>query len=607
MSPSGLLICAVLLSLCLLSALPFSLSKKGHPKEHQHGDGRHSRNSSFYLALTRRQSPHHPTPSLSSATSLSSFSSSHAHLSSLLPRIASTGPPSNGPPRSLEVDTSHFHALHQSPTPSHPTLVNLTDSFHVMYTASLTIGTPPQSFHMILDTGSSCLWAISGRASSARQLPPFLHSYDHSASSTYTPDGTPWDIQYGVGQCRGFFSRDTVALTPHLRVRNQSLAEAVELSANFLNPQQPLDGIVGMSFAGGACQGEETFVEGLYREGRIARRVFSFHLDRAEGEAEMNEVAIGEEEGEGTGDERVVYTDVLHAPHRAPAMWFVHLEALAIRYPKGASPVHNHSAAASHDSEDRRGRRRGSRVEGEAAREREEEKGRGDEERGEERREASRRLREFIAAHHADAPVSSPTSDGLSFCGPSTGPCIALPDTGTSFLTLPTRLFILLVSVITHGRDDCIIDALSNVFCLDNPHTLPSLQFTFSGRAFVLTPRDYMLPNKQLAIQVLDFGVQEVHIVILGDVFLRKVRVVFDEEEWRVGFVHTKGEEDDGGVGEEEWLGREGEEMGMGGVWVALLLLGLMCAICCVCGCVCYDWCLKRRNRADYEPIAAAA
>ena len=93
-----------------------------------------------------------------------------------------------------------------------------------------------------------------------------------------------------------------------------------------MNPQQALDGIVGMSFRGGACEAQETLVEGLKREGRIGRRVFSFHLDRGVGREaaeEVNEVAIGEEEAKGTDGEHIVYTDVLHAPHRAPAMWSV--------------------------------------------------------------------------------------------------------------------------------------------------------------------------------------------------------------------------------------------------------------------------------------------
>ena len=127
-----------------------------------------------------------------------------------------------------------------------------------------------------------------------------------------------------MGACTGFLSRDSVTLAT-LTSSNQTFAEATRLSANFLNPQQPLDGIVGMSFAGGACKEHRTFIESLWDERVIGRRVFSFHLDTREGEDEQNMLVIGDEEGDGSADERVVYTDVLHAPKREPAMWFVHL------------------------------------------------------------------------------------------------------------------------------------------------------------------------------------------------------------------------------------------------------------------------------------------
>ena len=81
--------------------------------------------------------------------------------------------------------------------------------------------------------------------------------------------------------------------------------------------------------------------------------------------------------------------------------------------------------------------------------------------------------------------------------------------------------------------------------------------------------------------------------------------MVFDEEEWRVGFVQVKGQD-----GEEEWLdGEDGdeEEQGLSVVWVALILLGLLLAVCLVCVCVCYDWCRSRSRRSDYQPIASAA
>ena len=282
---------------------------------------------------------------------------------------------------------------------------------------------------------------------------------------------------------------------------------------------------------------------------------------------------------------------------------------MSVVYPKGGSPVHIHndSIAPQANVQHRRGEHRLDDGASGADDDSEEQQDADDDVmRVEERREASKRLRSFIAAHRSDAAVSSVSSDSVTFCGPSTGPCIALPDTGTSFLTLPTRLFILLISIITHGRDDCVIDALSNVFCLDHPHTLPSLAFTFHSHSFVLHPRDYILPNKQLALQVLDFGVHDVNIIILGDVFLRRVRVVFDEEQWRVGFVQRKGKD---GEDEEQWVREQEEDRDedVGGAWVALIMFALVVAVCVLCCCVCYDWCVRKMRRGGYEAIASAA
>ena len=333
---------ALLLSLLLLSSMPCAGGKKGHPKERHHGSDRIGRNETLAVAISKRHpQPLLQTPTLEQAVRLTSLSSTHDYLSSLLPPQAKSTrqspPPAPSPSRSLSVDSSHFNAvyknasLHSSNTTirTHPhtvdneTEVTLTDSYHVMYTAEVSVGTPPQRFNMILDTGSSCLWAISAAPASAETPTPhprYLHYYDHAQSSTYQPDDRPWEIQYGVGACTGYLSRDAVTLAS-LTSSNQTFAEATRLSANFLNPQQPLDGIVGMSFAGGACRDHRTFIESLWDARVIGRRVFSFHLDTREGDDEENVLVIGDEEGDGTADERVVYTDVLHAPKREPAMW----------------------------------------------------------------------------------------------------------------------------------------------------------------------------------------------------------------------------------------------------------------------------------------------
>jgi hypothetical protein len=97
-------------------------------------------------------------------------------------------------------------------------------------------------------------------------------------------------------------------------------------------------------------------------------------------------------------------------------------------------------------------------------------------------------------------------------------------------------MFAALVNAITAGRNDCLMDGAQNVFCLGGPAGLPDLVFTLGGREFRLTGADYMLPNMQISIQLMDFAVPGVDVLILGDMFLRRVYTLFDMQRARVGF-----------------------------------------------------------------------
>jgi hypothetical protein len=133
----------------------------------------------------------------------------------------------------------------------------------------------------------------------------------------------------------------------------------------------------------------------------------------------------------------------------------------------------------------------------------------------------------------------------LPMCGVrGSNPCVALPDTGTSLLTLPSTRWRQVIDYIIKGRSDCTISEQNIVYCSKGAAGMPDLSFQFSGQIFTLTPADYLLYNYIVGIQSMDMGsnpgAQSSDLVVLGDPFLRAVYTVFDMDQARVGFANAR-------------------------------------------------------------------
>jgi len=211
----------------------------------------------------------------------------------------------------------NLHSQYRADVPTN----ELTNYFDAQYFGPLTIGTPAQNFTVIFDTGSSNLWVPSSKCDPhiGTGFACLNHNkYDSDLSSTWTEDGTKFEIQYGTGSMVGFQSTDDIDIAPGsggLIAKQATFAEAVEepgitfLAAAF-------DGIMGLAYPSISVNGATPIYNQLMEEGQV-NGVFAFFVHRNSskpGESDIGgEIAWGgvnPERFEGTFPDSFIWHEV---------------------------------------------------------------------------------------------------------------------------------------------------------------------------------------------------------------------------------------------------------------------------------------------------------
>nr|DBA15482.1 TPA: hypothetical protein GDO54_004685 [Pyxicephalus adspersus] len=164
--------------------------------------------------------------------------------------------------------TKYFPSLAQA---SGEPLQNYMD---IEYFGTISIGTPPQSFTVIFDTGSSNLWVPSVYCSSPACTNH--HMFNPQQSSTFQATNTPVSIQYGTGSMSGFLGYDTVQVG-NIQITNQIFGLSQSEPGSFLY-YSPFDGILGLAFPSLASSQATPVFDNMWNQGLIPQDLFSVYL-----------------------------------------------------------------------------------------------------------------------------------------------------------------------------------------------------------------------------------------------------------------------------------------------------------------------------------------
>ncbi|XP_068930802.1 cathepsin E [Petaurus breviceps papuanus] len=173
----------------------------------------------------------------------------------------------------------------QDQTANEP-LINYLD---MEYFGVISIGSPPQNFTVIFDTGSSNLWVPSVYCVS-----PACNNHNRfhpSQSSTYFENGNSFSIQYGTGSLSGIIGTDQVSVQG-ITVANQQFGESVkEPGSTFVNAE--FDGILGLAYPSLAVGGVTPVFDNMMAQNLVDIPVFSVYMTRNTDSTTGSELIFG--------------------------------------------------------------------------------------------------------------------------------------------------------------------------------------------------------------------------------------------------------------------------------------------------------------------------
>merc|ERR1719199_1929456 len=209
------------------------------------------------------------------------------------------------------VHQRHRHGLRY-------TSVNAMQRIHkTAYWGSISLGSPPQHFKVIFDTGSGNLIVPSNQCTVPGCKPH--HKYDSKSSTTSMAvqnekgEGNA-EISFGTGNVAGDFYRDKMCIGDSLCIDANFIAADKETTEPF--QEIPFDGIMGLGFKDLSMGKGFNMIDELTGNGALPGGQISFYLT----DGGDSEVTFGGYKGE------YLASDIVWAPVQVQSWWQVAID-----------------------------------------------------------------------------------------------------------------------------------------------------------------------------------------------------------------------------------------------------------------------------------------
>ncbi|XP_010638972.3 napsin-A [Fukomys damarensis] len=208
------------------------------------------------------------------------------------------------------------------PNRDNPVFVPLNKLMNMQYYGEIGLGTPPQNFSVVFDTGSSNLWVPSKMCRLFSAPCWFHHRYDSKASSSFRPNGTKFTIQYGTGRLSGILSEDKLTIGG---INNASVTFGEALwEPSLVFTFASFDGIFGLGFPILAVDRVPPPLDVLVEKGLLEKPVFSFYLNRDFAGADGGQLVLG------GADPAHYVAPLTFLPVTVPAYWQIHMDQVKV-------------------------------------------------------------------------------------------------------------------------------------------------------------------------------------------------------------------------------------------------------------------------------------